>query len=516
MKIRYLIPLLFLTSSAIAQNYALPEVIGRIHNGGVYGYDYCSIGDQNGDGCDDLMARHWSQVVDVYYGGENMGDELDFRFDPREIFGDEFRVSVEPIWNIGNLIIDREPFIGITAVVSEPVRFYTLLYEIGDSLSQIPQIILSSRYIYKFARSSTQFDINGDGFHDLITKVTEDGDLQKLQVYFGGANFDTLPDWETRFHSRSNRAWVTGGDINADGYDDFIFRNDGYSLFLGGDPPDTNSHYHIEPDQFEGEVSMRRIDYNGYSMLPDVNDDGYDDWGLYFTESDGMAMNDGYMIFFGGEEPDMIPDLELEGHRRMWPDEGELCGGDFNGDGIGDIATAMTEVTGPRNGEVHIHFGSRWIDGKADIYIDSSREYDGEFFPLGRAIGGVGDYNGDGTDDFVVRARRENPELVVFAGNPDWQVGVPDEALPQDYNVSMNASPNPFNNSVNVSFEIPQAGHVELLIYDIRGREIEILVNRRMGKGLHLITWGNDRAGVYVLSLSDGEFREIRKVVCLR
>jgi hypothetical protein len=499
-----------------AQDYALPEVIGRIHNGGVYRYDFCKIGDHNGDGCDEIMMRSQENIIDVYFGSENMGAEIGYQFDVAALFEGEYEVIARPeLMNIGYLIPNRQPFLGLMAVVlTEPLGIYTILYEGGESLDQTPEFIHRDNFSWSVARSSKPFDFNGDGYGDILTSIMVDDYHRKLRVYFGGADFDTTLDWEIS-NFGTGVSWVSGYDLNNDGCDDVIIRTDNYTLYLGGDPPDTNFAFQFGLDHFEGRVSTRNIRY-GYSMLQDINDDGYDDWGLYFTESEGMSSDDGYMIFFGSEEPDMIPDLELEGHRRLWQGEGELCGGDFNGDGIGDIAAGMSAVIAADMGEVHIHFGSRWIDGEADIYINSSHEYDGEFFPLGRAIGGVGDYNGDGIDDFVVRARREDPELVVFAGNRDWQVDAPDELLPQEYKLSVNANPNPFNNSININFEIPIDGIVELIVYDIRGREVETIIEKHLVRGSHKFIWKSESAGVYFLALSYNQYREIRKIVCVR
>ncbi len=516
MKIKYLVSLLLLSMSATAQDYALPEVIGRIHNGGVYHYDFCNIGDHNGDGCDEIMMHSQENIIDLYFGGENMGLEIGYQFDVAGLFEGEHEVITRhEMLNIRNLIPNREPFVGLLAVVlAEPIEIHTVMYEGGDSLDQIPEYILNNDFISSIARSSKSFDFNGDGAGDILTSIIIENYHNRFQVYYGGAEFDTIPDWEVSYFG-SGISWITGGDLNNDGCDDLILRHNRYTLYLGGDPPDTNCFYSFELDHFEGRVSTRDI-RNGYSMLQDLNDDGYDDWGLYYTETEGMRMDDGFMIFFGSDEPDMLPDLELEGHRRLWQGEGELCGGDFNGDGIGDIAAGMSVVSGPVMGEVHIHFGSQWMDEEADIYIDSESEYNGEFFPLGTMIGGVGDYNGDDIDDFIARGRGREYELVVFAGNRDWRVDAPDELVPQEYTLSLNGSPNPFNNSINIIYELPQDGKINLSVYDIRGRLVDTLIEKQLSKGRHSLAWHSDKSGVYFLALSNSERQIFRKVVCVR
>ena len=43
--------------------------------------------------------------------------------------------------------------------------------------------------------------------------------------------------------------------------------------------------------------------------------------------------------------------------------------------------------------------------------------------------------------------------------------------------------PNPFNPTTSISFKINRASHVSLRIYDLMGREVEILLNKYIAKG---------------------------------
>jgi hypothetical protein len=267
---------------------------------------------------------------------------------------------------------------------------------------------------------------------------------------------------------------------------------------------------------FEGRWGNRRL-IPGFAMLPDINDDGYDDWGIYFQEYWEQYNNDGFYIFFGGEEPDMEPDLEIVGKQRLWDDRAEIAGGDFNGDGIGDIVTGFS--TSPYGGEIHIHFGGRYINPEPDIYFHSGNWYDERFDRMGFSkLGAVGDYNGDGVDDFVVAATGGEyiARTLIVAGNPDWEVGVSNDRIPDSFSYSLTASPNPFNNSINISFDLPVNGQLELVVYDIKGRKIDILVDQRMVKGSHGISWQSNQSGVYLFVLWNGDRREVRKVVCMR
>ena len=83
--------------------------------------------------------------------------------------------------------------------------------------------------------------------------------------------------------------------------------------------------------------------------------------------------------------------------------------------------------------------------------------------------------------------------------------------------------PNPFNPHTTIAFAIPEAGHVDLRIYDVAGRLVRILLNEQRVAGSHEEAWnGADdsgttvASGVYYYRLSAGNFLETRKMVLLR
>jgi hypothetical protein len=59
--------------------------------------------------------------------------------------------------------------------------------------------------------------------------------------------------------------------------------------------------------------------------------------------------------------------------------------------------------------------------------------------------------------------------------------------------------PNPFNPSTTIRYQIPNAGHVTLKVYDMLGREVAILANGIQEAGYHTATFDGSRlsSGVY-------------------
>lgn len=80
---------------------------------------------------------------------------------------------------------------------------------------------------------------------------------------------------------------------------------------------------------------------------------------------------------------------------------------------------------------------------------------------------------------------------------------VPATGIPQQFTLYQNY-PNPFNPSTKLAFDLPTRGHVVLSIYDLRGNQIEQLVDEELSPGRHTITW-NARgiaSGVYFIRLN--------------
>ncbi|MFH0735756.1 MAG: T9SS type A sorting domain-containing protein, partial [bacterium] len=78
-------------------------------------------------------------------------------------------------------------------------------------------------------------------------------------------------------------------------------------------------------------------------------------------------------------------------------------------------------------------------------------------------------------------------------------VGVEDELTPIDYKVTIKNYPNPFNNQTIIKYTIPEAEFVNITMYDMLGREIEVLKNDYQNAGTFSIPWAAKglSSGVY-------------------
>lgn len=95
--------------------------------------------------------------------------------------------------------------------------------------------------------------------------------------------------------------------------------------------------------------------------------------------------------------------------------------------------------------------------------------------------------------------------------------------VPSEYSVLGNY-PNPFNPTTNISFRLPEASKVSILIYGIRGNLVrELALNQPFEAGDHFITWdATDNAGqqvasgMYVYLFTAGKFNTTEKMLLLK
>ena len=78
--------------------------------------------------------------------------------------------------------------------------------------------------------------------------------------------------------------------------------------------------------------------------------------------------------------------------------------------------------------------------------------------------------------------------------------------------------PNPFNPITTINFMLSVTNDVTLSVYDIRGREVQILLNDYKTAGYHTINWNASSysSGVYLIRMDSGDFTQIQKVVLVK
>ncbi|RPI12622.1 MAG: T9SS C-terminal target domain-containing protein [Ignavibacteriae bacterium] len=80
--------------------------------------------------------------------------------------------------------------------------------------------------------------------------------------------------------------------------------------------------------------------------------------------------------------------------------------------------------------------------------------------------------------------------------------------------------PNPFNPSTIINYKLSNTGHVKLSIFNILGKEVEVLINEKQNSGSYEILWNASGlpSGIYfyritVLSENSGSYIETKKMI---
>ena len=83
--------------------------------------------------------------------------------------------------------------------------------------------------------------------------------------------------------------------------------------------------------------------------------------------------------------------------------------------------------------------------------------------------------------------------------------------------------PNPFNPVTTISYDIPKQDRVQVHIYDLKGKLVNVLVDMNKMAGQHEVMWnGQDivgqtvSSGVYFVRIVAGEFADSKKIMFLK
>jgi hypothetical protein len=125
--------------------------------------------------------------------------------------------------------------------------------------------------------------------------------------------------------------------------------------------------------------------------------------------------------------------------------------------------------------------------------------------------------------DFSNRPRPMPLGTPVDIGAQEEQITNPNGVADRGANVPVRFSleqnyPNPFNPTTVVSYQLPAASQVQLVVYDLLGREVTMLVNERKGPGTYQVNFDGTglASGVYLYRLVAGSYVESRKMLLVR
>lgn len=124
------------------------------------------------------------------------------------------------------------------------------------------------------------------------------------------------------------------------------------------------------------------------------------------------------------------------------------------------------------------------------------------------------------SDDQTVRLETTEP-LQAIAGGPfahesTFRIGPPITELTE---AALHANyPNPFHSETTIPFDVPEATHARLSVFDLLGRRVAVLVDAPVDAGAHIAQWSaaGMAAGLYVVRLEAGTFTTHHTMVVVR
>lgn len=120
--------------------------------------------------------------------------------------------------------------------------------------------------------------------------------------------------------------------------------------------------------------------------------------------------------------------------------------------------------------------------------------------------------------NWMYAAADKNPVIMkskelnfIITGNENNKITSTEFRLDQNY-------PNPFNPATKIRFSIPRRSNSSLIVYDVLGREIEVLLNRELNAGDYEVEFDGSQltSGIYFYKLTSGSFTRIRKMILIK
>jgi hypothetical protein len=399
----------------------------------------------------------------------------------------------------------------------------------ANALLEVNYISGDSLYTFEQADSHSlpvrqKFVFEKDELHGTATITQEflgelDGDSLMDYLYRGSVQDSLGGHWMTGVaeysYSTNSLHKVWSSDI---------FGTFGYSdAFLGG--------YSVGDFDCDGRKDFASSDLYGHVLVAEHtrNDSFAVAWrdsvpfvNVYYVGS-GDVDGDGKAEFFVGAtvgSGDWTTVFEADSDNHYSPKLliHLLSGGTFD-----DIQYLTTDVDGDGKLELIICAG-------ADIYMfksDADNQYHLWYLKRENARDGIQfyDFNRDGRKDFVVSKSiyvdstnftRNSADIYIASGLTTVNRNSGNE-VPKQITLYTNY-PNPFNPTTTITFLLPSSSNVRLTIYDMLGREVDVVLDKVFEAGSHTTTWNaaGKSSGLYICRLQAGKETASMKLLLIR
>ncbi|MDR3666995.1 MAG: T9SS type A sorting domain-containing protein, partial [Ignavibacteriaceae bacterium] len=107
--------------------------------------------------------------------------------------------------------------------------------------------------------------------------------------------------------------------------------------------------------------------------------------------------------------------------------------------------------------------------------------------------------------------------IAKISDNPSTNVFNESNKLPNRFNLAQNY-PNPFNPSTVISYSIPAASNIKLVVYNTLGQTVRTLEKEYKSAGNYSINFNavNIPSGIYFYKLDAGQFSQVKKMIIIK
>jgi len=486
-------------------------------------------GDINGDGIDDLVvgadvddagsSRYNGQAF-VFLGGKPFNSTADFILhdpapEPLAAFGKAM--------TIGDVNGDRKKDIIIAAPNSEVGSVenagQAFVFLGGSSFDINADFTLQDpnpKRSEAFGSSIASGDLNGDHIDDIAIMSGSQSSASKypeVRIYFGGSPFDTLSDATLINPIPKNYSLSFAcGDINQDNFSDII---------MGVDNAIVNGY------DWAGKVFVfwgsSSFDTNVDGTLLDPNPETDARFGLAISIANpqgdllvgafsSAVFAPGQRTFYGRYQAGIAVKFTISLNGAII----EPFSIDFNGRSSSGSSANWTKnypVLPIVNNRVSYRTASDVFEGTFTTPDLLEGTVSSRFFIIDRTYE-------TGLLKFYSKRGGDAGEAFVFSAPVATAIALENGALsnlPADFELQQNY-PNPFNPSTTIEFSLPRSSDVTLKVFDLLGKEIATLVDKKLAVGRHKVRWdaGEVENGIYFYRLQAGSFVKTKKLIVLK
>ncbi|TFH46707.1 MAG: T9SS type A sorting domain-containing protein, partial [ANME-2 cluster archaeon] len=198
------------------------------------------------------------------------------------------------------------------------------------------------------------------------------------------------------------------------------------------------------------------------------------------------------------------------------------CTDNYNIDST-SIVVAYSNIEGGLDGIIRDSLTTiNWLDGNIDedpLFV-GGEPFDYHLRPGSPCINaGTAFLEFEG--DTIVNLKPEEyegsaPDIGAFGIDPVNSVNK-ETLIPLQFKLFQNY-PNPFNNTTTISYQLVRPGNVNISIYDITGRLLDVLEDGKKFAYKQILTWDASRfaSGIYFLKLSTNNHITVRKMLLVK